>query len=345
MTIKDISRECGCAVGTVSRVLNNQAYVSDEMRKKVLEVVAKHDFVLNKNAKELKSRGSKTIVIIVKGTNNMLFYNILELMQKRIEKLPYNASVVILDEYDNEIIGEYSNEAQCALNIYYEKKPLGFVFLGGNPERFSEDFKKIKVPCILITTKPKKEGFENLSSVSTDEFQASLYVARYFVKHGHTKIGVIGGDFESSETSKNRYDGFIEGLELAGLDFDFEKSYVTTRYSFEGGASAAEELIKKFPDLTAIFCMSDVMAIGACRKFKQLGYSIPEDISIIGFDGLSIADFYCPRITTIKQSNEDLAIQGLKTFIDCVEKKTPAVHKIIPFEFVEGETVKSIVNK
>lgn len=65
MTIKDIARECGCAVGTVSRVLNNQAYVSDEMRKKVLEVVAKHDFVLNKNAKELKSRGSKTIVIIV----------------------------------------------------------------------------------------------------------------------------------------------------------------------------------------------------------------------------------------------------------------------------------------
>ena len=72
MTIKDIARECGCAVGTVSRVLNNQAYVSDEMRKKVLEVVNKHDFVLNKNAKELKSRGSKTIVIIVKGTNNML---------------------------------------------------------------------------------------------------------------------------------------------------------------------------------------------------------------------------------------------------------------------------------
>ncbi|MGN0729525.1 LacI family DNA-binding transcriptional regulator [Treponema sp.] len=345
MTIKDIAKECGCAVGTVSRVLNNQPYVSESMRSKVLEVVAKYDFVLNKNARDLKSRVSKTIVIIVKGTNNMLFYNILEVIQKRIEKLPYNTSVVILDEYDNRIVGEYSNEAQCALNIYYEKKPLGFIFLGGNPERFNDDFQKIKVPCILITTKPKKEGFENLSSVSTDEFQASLYVARYLVKKGHSKIGLIGGDFESSETSKNRYNGFIEGLELAGLDFDFENSYVTTRYSFEGGAAAAEELIAKYPGLTAIFCMSDVMAIGACCRLKQLGYSVPGDISIIGFDGLPIADFYCPRITTIKQSSEDLAIQGLKTFIDCVEKKSSAVHKIIPFEFIEGESVKAIAGK
>ncbi len=337
MTIKDIARECGCAVGTVSRVLNNQDYVSDSMRKKVLEVVDKYGFVLNKNAKDLKAQKSKTIVIIIKGISNLLFYNILEILQSRIANLSYNATVIILDEYDN--------EAQRAWNIYYEKKPLGFIFLGGNPERFNADFERIKVPCILITTKPTIAGLKNLSSVSTDEFQASLFVARHLVKNGHTKIGIIGGDFESAETSKNRYKGFIEGLELSGLDFDYDKSYVVSRYSFDSAFKATEELLKKFPDLTAIFCMADVMAIGACRRLKELGYKIPDDISIVGFDGLPIAEFYCPKITTIRQSIEDLAMQGLKTFLDCVEKKIPASHKIIPFEFIEGESVKNISTK
>ena len=334
MTIKDIAKECDCAVGTVSRVLNDQDYVSDKMRANVMRVVNKHGFVINRNAKDLKAHKSKTIIIIIKGIENMLFYGILETLQRKIEKLPYDSSVVIIDEYDN--------EAQRAWNLFYEKKPLGFIFLGGNPERFEEDFKRIKVPCVLITTKPKKTGVANLSTVSTDEFQASLDVVRYLAKNGHKNIGLIGGDFESAETAKNRYEGFIKGINLSGLDFDFDSAYVIARYSMEGGAQAAEQLVKQFPSVTAIFCMSDVMAIGAIRRLCDLGYKVPDDISIVGFDGLSVADYYCPKITTIRQSTEELAIQGLKTFIDRIENNAVAMDKTLPFEFIEGESVKKI---
>ena len=88
MTIKDIAKECGCAVGTVSRVLNNQDYVSVKTREKVMEVVNKYNFVLNNNAKALKARGTKTILILVKGTSNILLNNLLEKVQKNMEKLP-----------------------------------------------------------------------------------------------------------------------------------------------------------------------------------------------------------------------------------------------------------------
>ena len=334
MTIKDIAKECGCAVGTVSRVLNGQDYVSVKMRANVLRVVNKYGFVLNKNAKDLKARRSKTIVIIIKGIANMLFYDILETLQRKIEKLPYNSSVIIIDEYDN--------EAERAWNVFYEKKPLGFIFLGGNPERFEEDFQRIKVPCVLITTKPKKTGLANLSSISTDEFQASLNIAQYLIKNGHTKIGLIGGDFESAETAKNRYEGFIKGIELSGLHFDFKKAYIIARYSMESGAEAVERLVKQFPEVTAVFCMSDVMAIGAVRRLCDLGYKVPNDISIVGFDGLPVADYYCPKITTIRQSTQELATRGLETFINCIEKNASATDKTIPFEFVEGESVKKI---
>lgn len=334
MTIKDIAKECGCAVGTVSRVLNNQEYVSEKTRAKVMEVVEKYNFVLNNNAKALKAHGTKTILILVKGTLNILLNDLLEIVEKQMEKLPYTSKVIVLDEYDNEAV-----EAEKELR---ETKALGILFLGGNPERNREVFLRIKCPCVLVSSRADTEEYENLSSVSTDSYQASLLVARYFARKGHKKIGVIGGDLVSSQTTKRRYAGFIEGLELSGMNFDTEKSYAKAKYSLEGGSMAAEELVKKFPDVTAIFAMSDMQAMGACRKLKDMGYRVPEDISVVGFDGLPISQYYCPKITTIRQNEEELAVQGLKTLLDAIEKKTAAVHKNIPFEFVEGESVREI---
>lgn len=334
MTIKDIAKESGCAVGTVSRVLNNQEYVSEKTRAKVMEVVNKYNFVLNTNAKALKAHGTKTILILVKGTSNILLNSLLEIVQKNMESLPYTSKVIVLDEYDNEAV-----EAEKEMR---ENKPKGIIFLGGNPERNKGVFPRIKCPCVLITTKADTEEYENLSSVSTDSHEASVMVARHLAEKGHKNIGVIGGDLESSATSKRRYAGFVEGLEACGITFDREKVYATSKYSLEGGSQAAEELVKKFPEMTAVFAMSDMQAMGACRKLRDMGYGIPEDISVVGFDGLPITQFYCPKITTVRQNEEELAVQGLRTLLDAIENKTGAVHKNIPFEFVEGESVKKI---
>lgn len=334
MTIKDIAKESGCAVGTVSRVLNNQEYVSEKTRAKVMEVVNKYNFVLNTNAKALKARGTKTILILVKGTSNILLNSLLETVQKNMENLPYTSKVIVLDEYDNETV-----EAEKELR---ENKPMGIIFLGGNPERNREVFPRIKCPCVLITTKADTEEYENLSSVSTDSLEASAMVARHLVEKGHRNIGVIGGDLVSSATSRRRFAGFTQGLEACGISFDKKKAYATSKYSLEGGAKAAEELLEKYEGMTAIFAMSDMQAMGACRKIRDMGYRIPEDISVVGFDGLPITQFYCPKITTVRQNEEELAVQGLRILVDAIENKTGAIHKNIPFEFIEGESVKKI---
>ena len=334
MTIKDIARECGCAVGTVSRVLNNHPDVSDKTREKVLAVVQKHNFILNTNAKQLKEQNRKTIVIIVKGTSSILLNSLLERIQKRIEPLPYNASVVVLDEYDN--------EAKAANRIYYEQKPVGIIFLGGSPDLFKDDFAKLLVPCVVISNEAQLIDGVSLSSVSTDNFTAAQYSANYLIHNGHEKIGVIGGDLGGSGITQRRYDGFLSALSRAGLTFDYEKAYVTSKYSFEDGAVAARRLLEKFPDLTAIFAMSDAMAIGACRELSDSGYKIPDDISVIGFDGISLGEFYCPRLTTIRQLCDPLVDEGLKILLDSIENNALPVNKYIPFEFVQGESVKHI---
>lgn len=335
MTIKDIAKESGYAISTVSRVLNNHPDVSDQAREKILEVVNKYGFVLNKNAKQLKQQESKTIVILVKGTSNILLNSLLETIQRQIEQTRYNSSVSVLDEDEN--------EAQQACQIYYERKPLGIIFLGGNPARFKGDFTKIKIPCVLISNQAENVDNSNLSSISTDDTSAASFSTDQLIKNGHTKIGVIGGNIESSEISLRRYNGFLGSINRADMKFDFDKQYVTAKYSFEGGAAAAKRLIQAYPDLTAIFTMSDAMAIGACRQLSDMGYKIPEEISIVGFDGLPIADYFIPRLTTIRQSKETLARDGIEMLLNCIERNAPSSHKLIPFEFVEGESVKCII--
>jgi len=333
MTIKDIAKECGCAIGTVSRVLNNHPDVSDKTREKVMAVVQKHGFVLNANAKQLKTQDRKNIVIIVKGSSNPLLNALLEKLQKKLEHLPYTVDVVVLEENDN--------EEENAVRIFFQQKPIGFIFLGGSPDKYSEKFDKVQVPSVLISTAADSVKSSYLSSISIDNKFAAYSGAQYLIKNGHKKIGVIGGSLES-EITRTRYQGFYAAMTEAGLSFDFANLYVESKYSFKGGFEAAERLIKKNPDITAIYTMSDTMAMGAIRKLTDMKISVPDQISVIGFDGIDLGSYFCPRLTTIRQLLDQLVDEGLSVLLDCLENGKTSVHKRVPFEFVEGESVKNI---
>lgn len=337
MTIKDIAKECGYGVGTVSRALNNHPGISDKARQKIYSVVDKYGFVLNQNAKKLKEHAPRTIAVLVQGAQSILFNSLLEIIQNKLQNLPYNASVFVLNEYDN--------GTQAACKIYYEQKPAGIIFLGGNPDSGKEEFDAIKVPCVLIANSPEdKEGTQtkNLSSVSTDDETASYFCTEYLIKKGHKKICVIGGELQSSCLSRRRFNGFLCAMNDYGLPFNKESMYIPSMYSLQGGFDAASTLIKKCPDASAVFTMSDVMAMGACRSFADMGISIPKDISITGFDGLSVASYSCPRITTIRQDCTSLANEGLSSLLNSIEHGRKPSHKFVPFQFIEGESVKSL---
>lgn len=334
MTIKDIAKISGYAVGTVSRVLNNHPNVSDTARKRILEVAQQYHFVRNTNAQQLKQQG-KYIAILVKGVSNILLNSILEIIQKHIGETAYTSSVFVLDEYDN--------EAKTALKIYYEKRPAGIIFLGGNPQRYESDFNEIKVPCVLVTNQAGNVDNKNLSSVGTDDIKAAEEITQYLIEKGHKKIGVIGGDINNSEISERRYKGFMTAMNNNGLQFDFETQYQTTKYTFEGGASAAEQLIAKNKEITAIFAMSDVQAIGAMRKLNDLGIKVPEEVSITGFDGLPFTQYIYPRLTTIRQFEQELARCGLEALLETIEDDEDySTHQLVPFELIKGESVLNI---
>ncbi|MBQ3825222.1 MAG: LacI family DNA-binding transcriptional regulator [Spirochaetaceae bacterium] len=332
MTIKDIARESGFAVGTVSRVMNNHPDVAEETRRKVMEVVKKYGFVLNVNAKRLKMQERKTIVIIVKGTSSILLNSLLERVLKKIESSPYNASVIFVDEYDN--------EAAKAKTIYYEEKPIGFIFLGGSPDWFKEDFGVIAVPSVIISSQADNIESENLSSVSTDDVASSRAMAQMLIKRGHTKIGVIGGDLRTSEMTRKRYRGFLQAMEEAGLAFDEGRGYIAAKYSMEGGFLAAEKILRYNEGVTAIFTMADVVALGAIRKLADMGLRVPDDVSVTGYDGLITSEYFCPRLATVQQPLDCLVEKGFALLTACIEKTGKAEHILVPCSITAGESIR-----
>ena len=334
VTIKDIARESGYSISTVSRVLNHRSDVSPDAKKKIEETVRKFNFVPNNNAKHLKQNNSKAIGVLVKGTSNMLFASIVEEIQRMIEKTEYTLVVSYIDED--------ADEVEQAVLLCRERKPLGLLFLGGNPEHFEQGFEKVDVPCVLVTNRANTTKFENLSSVATDDIAGARCAVDALFEAGHKKIGILGGNLEKSHTSRQRFNGCKKSFEAHSQEMNADLCYEKSRFSFDSAYRGMGRLIEKYPDMTAVFAMSDVTAIGAIRALRDRGYRVPEDISVIGFDGIALADYYNPKLTTIKQQYQILATRSVEILFGQIELKMDPVHELVPFELVNGESIREI---
>lgn len=332
MTIKDIAREAGYSVGTVSRTLNDQSGVSEKARKRIMEVVEKYHFQLNTNAKHLKQKLRSGIAILIKGSENLLFAYILEQLQGLIKQTGFDCTVYYFTEDENEV--------QQALQICQHRCLQGILFLGSDLHHFREGFSAIEIPCVLVTNYAESLQYPLLSSVSSDDRSASRFAVEHLILAGHTHIGVLGGKREASYPAGERFEGCRQAFANHHLPFDIKRQYVEAYFTIEEGYRAMEQLLAQMPELTAVFAMSDVMAIGAIRALLDHGKRVPEDVSVMGFDGLDIVDYLSPRLTTIRQHREKIASRSLEILIDSICNQAPAVHELEPVHLVPGESVK-----
>ena len=332
MTIKDLSAQTGYSVGTVSRVLNNQPNVSDKAKKAILEAAEASGFQLNANAKQLKQSHSNAVLVVVKGTSNELFSGMMETIQSCMAETSYQLMVDYIDENSNEVLR--------ALQLCRERKPLGIVFLGGNREHFRESFQRIGVPCVLVTNDAGGLGFENLSSVSSDDVLAGRTAIEQLVTLGHRKIAVIGGDLHTSDISRLRYQGCMEAFQTCGIAFDPEQDYESIRYSFDEGYRAAKRLLEKNKQFTAIFAASDVMAIGAIRALRDAGLRVPEDVSVMGFDGLDVGRYTVPTLSSIRQNGDAMARRSVEMLLDNIKNGRLPRYETVPFDLNLRESTR-----
>ena len=334
MTIKDLAAKTGYAVATVSRVLNNHPNVSEKARRVIMQAVEESGFQLNVNAKQLKQQHATTILVVVKGTANELFAELVESIQSLLSQTQYPLEVYYLDEDENEV--------RRAVRLCREKKPLGILFLGGNTHNFLTDFQKIDVPCVVVTNDMARLKFANLSSVSVDGREACRKAVDSLIDQGHRKIVVVGGERVLSDTGRQRYEGCLEAMRQRQISFDEDLDYRGVRFSYQDGYDATQSLLKEGREFTALFAAADVMAIGAIRALRDAGKRVPEDVSVVGFDGLPLGSFLVPQLTTIVQPVQQMAQQSVQILLSCIEEAAGARHETVPFVLLRRESSRNV---
>ncbi|RKD27511.1 transcriptional regulator, LacI family [Caminicella sporogenes DSM 14501] len=336
LNIKDIARIAGVGASTVSRVLNNRPDVNEETRKKILKIIEEYNYIPNNSARNLKRNESKNIGVIVKGIYNPFFAKIIKAIEEKIDEQGFT---MILHYNDKD-----SSDIEAAIELIKEKRLKGLICLGGDFENIDErQIKSLKTPIVIASTNVSKNiNKELISSVSIEDEKAAYKAVDYLCKLGHKKIAIISTGESDRSVGNLRIKGYKKALDDNKIKCR-EEFLEVGQYTFKSGYDAMNRLLDKNLELTAVFVTSDIMAIGASKAILSRGMKIPDDISIIGFDGLDYTEYFHPSITTIKQPQEDIGYKSIEILLDIIKHKKGHKHVILETKLLERESCKKII--
>ncbi|MBA5849985.1 LacI family DNA-binding transcriptional regulator [Clostridium sp. cel8] len=336
LTIKDISKMAGVGVSTVSRVLNNHPDVKDETRQKVLNVMNKVNYVPNNSARNLKRNTSNNIGVLIKGIHNPFFSKMIKIIEERVAEKEYS---MILHYNDKN-----PNDFETAVEFIKEKRLKGLICLGGYFNNLSKkQLKDLNTP-IVFTSIDSIKNIDNelFSSVTIENEKAAFDAVNYICSLGHKNIGVITSGEKGTSVGRLRLEGYKRALRENNIEYN-EAFSEKGEYTFEAGFNAANKLLDKNLNITAIFASSDIMAIGASKAILKRGLRIPEDISIIGFDDIEYAKYFHPSITTIRQPVEDMGEKSVDILFNIIKGKSGNKHIVINTELIKRDSCKRLI--
>ena len=310
VTIKDVAIRAGCGVATLSRVLNNTGSASAEMRGRVMAATDALGFEFSEVARSLQSNTTRTIGCVVPSLANPVFADAVQGAQEVFQAAGYQI-LLLCTNYDLEF------ELQ-AIRTLTAKKVDGFVLTVSDALN-SEGLKTIQsrgVPhCLLYNLAPAKG-----QSWSVDDHSAAFRVAEAFVENGHDHVGFLALKFKNSDRARQRYEGFVSGCSHncitppALLEIDDDSQALTTLF---------EAFINENPTITGVFASNDFLALAIIRSARVLGLRVPQDLSIVGFDGIEVGTMVEPSLATIV-TNPKLMGAGAASTVLSVLNGTPA---------------------
>lgn len=331
VTMKEVADLAGVSTATVSRTLMNPDMVSVKTREKVQAAVVATGYDARLSSR-IKNRYQARIILVIASDISDLFFN------KIIEGIESVASsngylVLISDNSEEEI------RKNVISNFVFNKQIAGLILLDSLvPFNVTDGRENILPPTIMIC---EHSVGGNLPLVHIDNLTAAYQAVNYLIRKGHKRIATITGPREEG-LSSYRLKGYEQALKRSGIVK--ESSYIVSGdYSFSSGKTAVAELLKNPRRPTAIFCHNDQMAIGAMKEIREQGYRIPDDISIVGFDGLEIGEYTTPPLTTVKQPRFELGKKAMETILEVIHTGKSAPNSILmESSWVLGGTVADL---
>ena len=337
MNIRDIARLAGVGVSTVSRVINDHPDVKDETREKILKIIKESNYIPNNSARILKKNNTNNIGVLVKGVFNPFFAEMINIIGNRINEAGYT---MILQQNDYATEDDVDN----LIAFVKEKRLQGIICLGGNFLNINdESFQFLDIPVVLTSVNTlSKESKSKFSSIGIDNVLAAKASIQYLIDKGHRNIGILLGEKNDVGISGLRLEGYKKALEENNIPYSEENVFIGD-YDYSGAYRVTKEIINNRKDITAIFSISDIMAVGAAKSVIDQGLQVGEDISIMGFDGMDYNIYLYPGITTVKQPKKNMANNSIDLLLALLAKKEDHKHIIFETKIIERESCKEVV--
>lgn len=330
-TIKDIARVAGVSVTTVSRALNGYFDVNEKTKQKILAVAKELDYSPNTLARGLVMKKSKTIGLLVSGMSkenvkDNFTFEVLCGINETASTLGYD---LILFNTNTTKQREKTYAQLCR-----ERRVDGAIVQGiRKDDPYLKEILESDIPCVLIDIPFETDS---VGYVTTDNIQGAKKAIEHLIQQGRKNIGMVNGH-QGAYVSEERLKGYKEKLTEYNLP-------IREEWIIDGGFEEAKSesrtytLLKQHKEIDALFCASDVMALGALKACKRIGKAVPDDISIVGYDNITLASYTNPPLTTIGQEIYNIGAEAADLLINMLEGTSTNMRRYVDTQLVVRES-------
>jgi len=334
-TIKEIAKLSGVSPMTVSNVINKKNHkVSQKTIEKIEQIIKELEYVPNLSARSLVSNSSSIIVLIIPQTldddpdkeyamHNPFYGEFINSIEYNLRKQGYYMMLRFVSEDE----------------VYYPSLKLwnadGIIVLGTDQKQFDLNLVNLDIPLVMVDS--YVENFENYSTVASNDQEGGCMAADFLIERGCINLGVACSDISVTGVSQERYKGFTNCLKKNHLTL--QQSNIFQGFpSYDYGLQIAKEIADN--NIDGVFAFSDMTALGIIEGLKKNGTRVPEDVSVIGFDGLFVSEISSPKLTTIEQNIYEKGQHAVELIIESLKNRAFTKNIILPVNLIEKESVK-----
>jgi LacI family transcriptional regulator len=311
ITIADVAKRAGVSKMTVSRVINDSGYISQDTRERVEAAILELGYVPNALARGLRFKQTRTIGLIVTDITNPFFTTIARGVEDVANEHGFSVFFCNTDESADE-------EAQY-VNVMTQKQVDGLLLVPTEGTAESITFLNSHgVPFVLLD---RRVPDMQVDVVRSDSVQGAYDLTRHLLDLGHEKIAALGGSVKIT-SSVDRIEGYRQAMHEAGLDDEARRVYFTS-FTIEGGYKAAQQAFSEPQRPTALFAANNFVAIGAFRALREIGLTVPEDMSLVAFDELPVSIVFDPFMTIVKQPAYDMGRRATELLFQRLNDEGP----------------------
>ncbi|MCD7806842.1 MAG: LacI family transcriptional regulator [Lachnospiraceae bacterium] len=335
-TIRDVAKAAGVSIATVSNAYNGIDKVSEETRQMIFEVARELDYQPNMVARGLSRKKSGLIGLLLPIIEedgepglplekNPYYAEFLSGMEKKATEMKYD--IVIRGLRPEESCREWIMRRQLE----------GAVFIGNTPEAIANDSRELGTRLVLLDAYVEC----NYATIRVEDEKGGQMAVSYLMKKGHRNIAFAGSQIQFDGCIRRRYLGYEK--EMSGHGLFREQLVYKSALNYEGGLETGRQMLKSKIPITAVFAASDTIAFGIMAAYREAGRTIPEDLSVIGFDNISSCDLTYPRLTSVDQSAFQKGIRAVEVLCSEAEGvQKPPANVVLPVSIKERDSVRSI---